>query len=83
MGYKLLARREYLAWWPGSGLVRIYGRETATKEPRMSDIPPVILIGIDAAEINVLDRLVAEGRLPNLAKLRGQGRRGRLQTEQR
>ena len=47
----------------------------------MSDIPPVILIGIDAAEIDVLDRLVAEGRLPNLAKLRGQGRRGRLQTE--
>ncbi len=46
----------------------------------MSDTPPVILIGIDAAEIDVLDRLVAEGRLPNLAKLREQGRCGRLQT---
>jgi len=47
----------------------------------VSDTPPVILIGLDAAEIGVLDRLEAEGRLPHLAKLRGQGRSGRLQTE--
>lgn len=47
----------------------------------MRDTPPVVLIGLDAAEIDVLDRLGAEGRLPNLAKLREQGRRGRLQTE--
>jgi predicted AlkP superfamily phosphohydrolase/phosphomutase len=47
----------------------------------MSDTPSVILIGIDAAEIDVLDRLVSEGRLPNLAKLRQEGRYGRLQTE--
>ncbi len=44
----------------------------------MSGTPPVIIIGIDAAEIDVLDRLVAEGRLPNLARLRQQGRWGRL-----
>jgi predicted AlkP superfamily phosphohydrolase/phosphomutase len=47
----------------------------------MSDRPPIILIGLDAAEIDVVDRLVAEGRMPNLAKLRQQGRWGRLQTE--
>ena len=47
----------------------------------MSDTTPVILIGLDAAEIDVVDRLVADGRMPNLARLRQQGRWGRLQTE--
>jgi predicted AlkP superfamily phosphohydrolase/phosphomutase len=42
---------------------------------------PVILIGLDAAEIDVVDRLVAAGRMPNLARLRQRGRWGRLQTE--
>jgi predicted AlkP superfamily phosphohydrolase/phosphomutase len=43
--------------------------------------PPVILLGLDAAEIDVVDRLVAAGRMPNLARLRQGGRWGRLQTE--
>jgi predicted AlkP superfamily phosphohydrolase/phosphomutase len=43
--------------------------------------PPVILIGFDATEIDVVERLLAAGRLPNLARLRQQGRWGRLQTE--
>jgi predicted AlkP superfamily phosphohydrolase/phosphomutase len=47
----------------------------------MSDTPPVILIGLDAAEIDVVERLVADGRMPNLARLRQQGRWGRLKTE--
>jgi predicted AlkP superfamily phosphohydrolase/phosphomutase len=46
-----------------------------------SRTPPVILLGLDAAEIDVVDRLVAAGRMPNLARLRHQGRWGRLQTE--
>jgi hypothetical protein len=53
----------------------------ATREQSLSDTPSVILIGIDAAEIDVLDRPVAEGRLPNLARLRQQGRCGRLRTK--
>lgn len=47
----------------------------------MRDTPPVVLIGLDAAEIDVVDRLVADGRMPNLARLRQQGRWGRLQSE--
>ena len=47
----------------------------------MTDTPPVILIGLDAAEIDVVERLVADGRMPNLARLRQQGRWGRLRTE--
>jgi predicted AlkP superfamily phosphohydrolase/phosphomutase len=42
---------------------------------------PVILIGYDATEIDVVERLLAAGRLPNLARLRRQGRWGRLRTE--
>jgi predicted AlkP superfamily phosphohydrolase/phosphomutase len=48
---------------------------------RISDRPPVILIGLDAVEIDVVERLVADGRMPNLARLRRQGRWGRLRTE--
>ncbi len=80
LGYKLLGCPGYLACYPEHFLFRIQVGN-ATEEPRMSDTPPVILIGIDAAEIEVLDRLVAEGRLPNLAKLRQEGRHGRLQTD--
>ena len=42
---------------------------------------PVILIGLDAAEIDVVERLLAAGRLPTLARLRREGFWGRLQTE--
>src|SRR3954469_24828842 len=48
---------------------------------RTSEAPPVILIGLDAAEIDVVDRLVAAGRMPNLARLRQQGTWGRLRSE--
>jgi hypothetical protein len=34
----------------------------------MSGTAPVILIGLDAAEIDVVDRLVTDGRMPNLAR---------------
>jgi predicted AlkP superfamily phosphohydrolase/phosphomutase len=54
---------------------------TSRLHTMMSDRPPVILIGFDATEIDVIDRLLAAGRLPNLARLRQQGRWGRLQTE--
>ena len=48
---------------------------------RSRSTPPVVLIGLDAAEIDVVDRLVAEGRMPYLARLRRDGRWGRLRTE--
>ncbi|HEY7613677.1 MAG TPA: hypothetical protein VH764_11825 [Gemmatimonadales bacterium] len=42
---------------------------------------PVILIGLDATEIEMVERLLAAGRLPNLARLREGGRWGRLQSD--
>jgi predicted AlkP superfamily phosphohydrolase/phosphomutase len=47
----------------------------------MKDHSPVLLIGLDATEIDVVDRLIAAGRLPTLAGLRARGRWGRLQTQ--
>ena len=49
----------------------------------MPDGSPVVLIGLDAAETDVVDRLIAEGRMPVLAALRARGSRGRIQTEPR
>jgi predicted AlkP superfamily phosphohydrolase/phosphomutase len=42
---------------------------------------PVILIGIDAADVNVVETLVAAGELPNIAALRRGGAWGRLRNE--
>jgi hypothetical protein len=47
----------------------------------MNNQSPVLLIGLDATEIDVVDRLIAAGRLPTLAGLRARGRWGRLQTQ--
>ena len=47
----------------------------------MSERHPVVMIGFDATEIDLIDELVAAGRMPNLATLRERGRWGRLQTQ--
>lgn len=47
----------------------------------MTTIRPAVLIGLDAAEIQVVETLMAEGRLPNLASLRAQGAWGRVRSE--
>src|SRR5437667_5460764 len=41
---------------------------------------PVIFIGLDGADWNLLDRLMAEGTMPNLALLTREGRSGILKT---
>lgn len=43
----------------------------------------VIAIGLDAAEPAVLEGWLAEGRLPNLAKLRARGAYGRIQNQKK
>ena len=39
---------------------------------------PVIMVGLDAAELDLVDRLAGEGLMPNLARLRAAGRQGVL-----
>lgn len=47
----------------------------------MTTSRPAVLIGLDAAEVRVIEALMAEGRLPNLAALRAQGAFGRVRNE--
>jgi tetratricopeptide (TPR) repeat protein len=47
------------------------GQKTGTK---------VLLIGLDGADWNIIDPLIAAGRLPNLGRLARSGVRGRLHT---
>ncbi|MCP5370441.1 MAG: alkaline phosphatase family protein [Hyphomicrobiales bacterium] len=41
---------------------------------------PVVVVGLDGAEVDWLERWAAEGRLPNFARLRAEGTFGRLDT---
>jgi predicted AlkP superfamily phosphohydrolase/phosphomutase len=34
---------------------------------------PVLMIGLDAAEFSLIEQMMAEGRLPNLAALQARG----------
>ncbi|MEO1019676.1 MAG: alkaline phosphatase family protein, partial [Pseudomonadota bacterium] len=43
--------------------------------------PPILVIALDAAEIELVDQLCAAGDLPNIAKLRQRGLRARLTHE--
>ena len=47
----------------------------------MADATPVLMIGLDAAEVTLVDRLCAEGKLPTIATLRRKGCSGRLESE--
>ncbi|MYB52373.1 MAG: hypothetical protein F4X77_09255, partial [Acidobacteriia bacterium] len=40
----------------------------------------LIFLGLDGLEPDLVERLLDEGKLPNLAKLRQQGRYSRLRT---
>ena len=47
----------------------------------MSDRAPVIAIGMDAAEVEVVEELLAQGRMPHLATLRATGCWGRIESQ--
>jgi len=51
------------------------------REPEVPDSPRLILIGIDGASPRIVEPLLAEGRLPNLAKIAASGVYGRLRSE--
>jgi predicted AlkP superfamily phosphohydrolase/phosphomutase len=47
----------------------------------MTPHSPVIALGLDSAEGSVVERLLDEGRLPNLSALRARGVHGRVRAE--
>ena len=62
------------------------GGSAGALSPELADARPsgvrVLLIGIDGATFNVIEPLVAEGRLPVLAGLMERGTTGRLRSEE-
>ena len=47
----------------------------------MSERAPAVLLGLDAAELTLIERLIASGSLPNLARLFAAGRSGVIRGE--
>ena len=47
----------------------------------MSATSPVIAVSIDAADVNRIEHLLEEGRLPTLQRLRERGRFGRIESD--
>ncbi len=41
---------------------------------------PVVLVGLDGADWDVIDQLISQGKMPNLARLMAQGSYGELET---
>lgn len=54
-------------------------RETS-RGPRATGAPKLVLLGIDGFDWNIIDPLVTAGRMPNLARLLGDGTRADLLT---
>ncbi len=51
-------------------------------KPNAGDFPKVLIVGIDGATFSVLDPLIKEGRVPNIARLIESGARGNLKSEE-
>lgn len=66
-----------LVTWPARMLWR--GRRR-TKALRKARVKKVIFLGLDGFDPGIAERLMAEGKLPNLARLREQGSYRRLRT---
>lgn len=63
--------------WPFRFVIRYVRRRKARER---SDVKRVIVLGFDGLDPHLADQWIAEGRLPNLAKLAQQGSFSRLQT---
>ena len=66
-----------LLGWP----IRVFwrGRRRA-KALRKAQVKKIIFLGLDGFDAGIAERLMAEGKLPNLARLREQGAYRRLRT---
>lgn len=51
-------------------------------EPPGARVPRVILLGVDGADWEVIDRLIADGLLPNLARMKAEGAHGVLESHE-
>jgi len=54
--------------------------DVATRSPRTAGGPAVIWLGLDGLDWELLDRLAAEGKMPNWKRLTSEGWTGRLES---
>jgi predicted AlkP superfamily phosphohydrolase/phosphomutase len=69
-----------VAFLLGIGGTLLFQNRSRLMSGRSTEAPPVVLIGLDGADWNIIDPLVAAGKMPNLAGLIGRGSRARLLT---
>jgi len=70
-------------WWT-AGLIAALAALAVLgwRQARAPSGPRVLLVGVDGADPQIIDRLVAEGRLPTFARLRREGAYGRLRSRE-
>jgi hypothetical protein len=80
--FSLACRRksEEPASTPRRASVPVESEDSADRKASPAAHPRVILIGLDAADWSLLDKLAAEGVMPNLARLVSRGRTARLKS---
>ncbi len=66
-----------LLTWPARVLIRFFKRRKAFVQAKTDR---VVILGLDGLEPTITERLLKEGKLPNLQKLQQQGSYSRLQT---
>src|SRR5580658_4084580 len=71
----LLASLASLLLWPFRMLLRVLRRGSRTAHGKK-----VIFLGLDGLDSEAAEKLMAEGKLPNLARLKEQGDYRRLRT---
>src|SRR5436309_13251798 len=70
-------------WWTAGLIAALTALDVlAWRWARTPSAPRVLLVGVDGADPQILDRLVAEGRLPTFARLRREGAYGRLRSRE-
>src|SRR5687768_8698842 len=66
----VLSALAMLLLWPVRRLARVLFRRKPPKKPRFKR---VVILGLDGLDHGLTERLINEGKLPNLAALRDQG----------
>lgn len=61
-------------------VLALAGFAACSRRDGRSEKPSILLIGVDGADMGILDRLIGEGKLPTFARLKREGSFGRLRS---
>lgn len=74
--------RRRRGWWTLGLIAALAALAVFGWRTRRPAGPRVLLVGVDGADPQIIDRLVADGRLPTFARLRREGAYGRLRSRE-